>query len=145
MIHLIVNQHFAECLAASDPKCSSCSKPTKAVLTSPMSWLHLSDDPFVNILLTPVCETSGRCESRHAMGSKTWSPVPNCCLAWSVARWRGRKGVGGAGRSAIVGRHARKHTGSPTRSFVSQQTRLAGLDGTESLSPLPYDPGHCNQ
>jgi hypothetical protein len=61
-IHPIINQHYAACLAASGRKCNSCTKPTAAVLTSPMSWLHHSADPFVNVLVTPVCESGGRCE-----------------------------------------------------------------------------------
>lgn len=58
----IIGEHYSACLNASGPKCNSCNKPTRAVVTSPMSWLHRSEDPFVNVLVTPVCESGGRCE-----------------------------------------------------------------------------------
>jgi hypothetical protein len=56
----IMQKHTDECIAASQPKCSVCeSRPTKQVLTTPMSFLHIPQDPFVAVIVTPVCEKPG--------------------------------------------------------------------------------------
>ncbi|KAH6652969.1 hypothetical protein BKA67DRAFT_659621 [Truncatella angustata] len=53
----VMQQHADECIAASQAKCGVCERaPTRQVLTTPMSYLHLAEDPFVAVLVTPVCE-----------------------------------------------------------------------------------------
>lgn len=53
----IVREHTDECIAASQKECSVCgSAETSQVLTTPMSYLHLPSDPFVAVLVTPVCD-----------------------------------------------------------------------------------------
>ncbi|ETS81885.1 hypothetical protein PFICI_06887 [Pestalotiopsis fici W106-1] len=52
----VMRAHSDECIAASNPVCAVCEKaPTKSVLTTPMSYLHLQE-PLVAVLVTPVCE-----------------------------------------------------------------------------------------
>src|SRR5438105_2600196 len=57
----IMNEHEADCRAASNPLCGNCGSPTIKVLLTPMSWLHIVEDPFVNIWVNPVC-AKGECE-----------------------------------------------------------------------------------
>jgi hypothetical protein len=57
----IMKEHEAICLATSNPRCGNCGSPTAQILQSPMSWLHKVDDPFVNVLVDPVCG-KGECE-----------------------------------------------------------------------------------
>ncbi|PVH91305.1 hypothetical protein DM02DRAFT_734224 [Periconia macrospinosa] len=59
----IMLEHEAACRAASNPKCQNCGSPTAKVLQTPMSWLHLVDEPFINVLVNPVCDKSD-CEMR---------------------------------------------------------------------------------
>lgn len=62
-IRPIMLEHEAACSAASNPKCQSCGSPTVKVLQTPMSWLHIVDEPFINVLVNPVCDKS-ECEMR---------------------------------------------------------------------------------
>ncbi|PVH90184.1 hypothetical protein DM02DRAFT_68156 [Periconia macrospinosa] len=62
-IRHIMLEHEAACRAASNPKCQSCGSPTVQVLLTPMSWLHIVDEPFINVLVNPVCDKSD-CEMR---------------------------------------------------------------------------------
>ena len=59
----IMLEHDAECRAASSTKCTNCGSRSVKVLTTPMSWLHIVDEPFVNVLVDPVCDKS-MCEMR---------------------------------------------------------------------------------
>ncbi|KAK6067486.1 hypothetical protein SCUP234_11609 [Seiridium cupressi] len=60
----VMREHMNECIAASHAKCSVCeTAPTKQVLTTPMSYLHMSEDPFVGVIVTPVCEKA-RCNTQ---------------------------------------------------------------------------------
>jgi hypothetical protein len=53
----VMREHTNACIAASQATCAICeTSPTKQVLTTPMSYLHMADDPFVVVLVTPVCE-----------------------------------------------------------------------------------------
>ena len=60
-IQPIMLEHEAACRVASNPKCQSCGSPTVKVLLTPMSWLHVVDEPFVNVFVDPVCNKS-ECE-----------------------------------------------------------------------------------
>ena len=62
-IRPIMQEHEAVCRAASNPKCQSCGSSTVKVLQTPMSWLHIVDEPFINVLVNPVCDKS-ECEMR---------------------------------------------------------------------------------
>ncbi|KAK6209308.1 hypothetical protein LQW54_006413 [Pestalotiopsis sp. IQ-011] len=60
--------HADECVAASDPTCSVCGRaPTKSVLTTPMSYLHVEPQPLVAVLCSPVCD-SKRCSDDGTAG-----------------------------------------------------------------------------
>ncbi|KAI9745918.1 MAG: hypothetical protein M1818_000599 [Claussenomyces sp. TS43310] len=59
----IMQEHQAACRAASSAQCSNCGAPAWTVLQTPMSWLHLVDDPFVNVWVNPVCRKP-ECEGR---------------------------------------------------------------------------------
>ena len=59
----IMNQHEAACRAASSSQCHSCGSPTTKVLLTPMSWLHIVEDPFLHVWCNPVCN-KGVCETQ---------------------------------------------------------------------------------
>jgi hypothetical protein len=60
----VMRAHTDECIAASNATCAVCEKaPTASVLTTPMSYLHLSPEPLVAVLVTPVCEAA-RCSAQ---------------------------------------------------------------------------------
>jgi hypothetical protein len=63
-IQPIMQEHEAACRTASNPKCQSCGSPTVTVLLTPMSWLHIVDEPYVNVLTNPVCGNK-ECEIRE--------------------------------------------------------------------------------
>jgi len=63
-IQPIMKEHEAACLAASSPKCQSCGSPTVKILQTPMSWLHVVNNPFVNVFVNPVCNKN-ECEIRE--------------------------------------------------------------------------------
>jgi hypothetical protein len=56
-----MKEHEAICRATSNPRCGNCGSPTAKILQTPMSWLHVVDDPFVSIWVDPVC-AKGECE-----------------------------------------------------------------------------------
>ena len=62
-IRPIMLEHEDVCRAASNTKCQSCGSPTVKVLQTPMSWLHIVDEPFINVFVNPVCDKS-ECEIR---------------------------------------------------------------------------------
>src|SRR5947207_14475902 len=62
-IQPIMQEHEAACRVASNPKCQSCGSPTVKILLTPMSWLHIVDEPFVSVFVNPVCNKS-ECEMR---------------------------------------------------------------------------------
>ncbi|KAH7110451.1 hypothetical protein EDB81DRAFT_927018 [Dactylonectria macrodidyma] len=57
----IMKEHEAACRAASNTLCGNCGSPTVTVLQTPMSWVHIVEDPFVAIWANPVCG-KGQCE-----------------------------------------------------------------------------------
>lgn len=57
----IMEEHEAVCKAASNPQCQSCGLKTVKTLSTPMSWLHIAEDPFVNVWVSPVCNKA-ECE-----------------------------------------------------------------------------------
>jgi MYND finger protein len=59
----ILLEHYPVCFAASDQKCRNCGSPTTIILQTPISYLHRLNDPFVNVLLNPVCNKT-ECEMR---------------------------------------------------------------------------------
>jgi hypothetical protein len=62
-IQPIMQEHEAACRAASNSKCQSCGSSAVKVLQTPMSWLHIVNEPFVNVWVNPVCNKS-KCEMR---------------------------------------------------------------------------------
>ncbi|KAF2188755.1 hypothetical protein K469DRAFT_702447 [Zopfia rhizophila CBS 207.26] len=54
-------EHEAACLAASNPRCQNCGLSTVKVLQTPMSWLHIVDEPYIHVLVNSVCDKS-ECE-----------------------------------------------------------------------------------
>lgn len=59
----IINEHDAACRAASSSHCENCGSPSVKVLQTPMSWLHIRDRPFVNVLVNAACD-KGECEMK---------------------------------------------------------------------------------
>ena len=56
-------EHEGTCLVASDKTCQSCGLPTTKILQTPMSYLHIVNDPFVSVLVSSVCNKI-QCELR---------------------------------------------------------------------------------
>jgi hypothetical protein len=92
-VHPILLEHYGACLNASGLTCSECTRPKKEALTTPMSWLHLADDPFVNILVSPLCETGGRCEMQsrretqkmmEELGNEAEAEMTACKVCYKV-------------------------------------------------------------
>lgn len=54
-IQPILEEHEPACRAASSAQCGQCGARTAKILLTPMSWLHVVDNPFVNIFANPVC------------------------------------------------------------------------------------------
>jgi len=54
-IRPILKEYEAACRAASKAFCENCGLPSVGVLQTPMSWLHNAEDPFVAVLVNPVC------------------------------------------------------------------------------------------
>ncbi|MCJ1252019.1 hypothetical protein MMC30_009257 [Trapelia coarctata] len=52
----ILQLHAPACLAASCTKCEVCGSPTVKVLQTPMSYLHLVENPLVACQVTAVCD-----------------------------------------------------------------------------------------
>lgn len=57
----IIVERDAVCLANSNKNCQVCGLLTTKVLQTPMSWLHIVEDPFINVWVNPVCAKS-ECE-----------------------------------------------------------------------------------
>lgn len=57
----IMKEHEATCRAASNPFCKNCGSSAVRVMQTPMSFLHVVDDPFVGTWVNPVCR-NGECE-----------------------------------------------------------------------------------
>jgi len=55
VIRPIVFQHYQAALAASQPESEICGAPTKQAALSPVSWLHVAEDPFVTVLANAIC------------------------------------------------------------------------------------------
>jgi hypothetical protein len=51
----IMKEHEAACRKASNPRCGNCGSPTAKVLQTPMSWLHIVENPFVCVWVNAVC------------------------------------------------------------------------------------------
>lgn len=62
-IQPILDEHEPACRAASSTQCGQCGSPTAKLLLTPMSWLHVVGNPFVNVFANPVC-VNGACEAR---------------------------------------------------------------------------------
>src|SRR5467141_5178506 len=52
----IFREHETAHLAASEPKCQSCGSPSVRVMNTPMPWLHVVEDPFITVLVNPLCD-----------------------------------------------------------------------------------------
>ena len=59
----IMAEHQRECFLKTGDKCENCGGRKVRILQTPMSWLHIVQDPFVNVWVTPICE-SGQCENQ---------------------------------------------------------------------------------
>lgn len=59
----ILLEHKDICLVASDKRCQSCGMQTTQILQTPMPYLHVTNEPFVNVLVNPVCGKT-ECEFR---------------------------------------------------------------------------------
>ncbi|KAK6842127.1 hypothetical protein PG990_005882 [Apiospora arundinis] len=60
----IMDQHKGVCLVASPDACGVCEKaPTTQILTTPMSYLHVVEEPRVMVLVTAICD-SDACNTR---------------------------------------------------------------------------------
>jgi hypothetical protein len=57
----ILKEHEPAARAASSTKCGICGSPTAKILLTPMSWLHIVADPFINVLANAVCSKAS-CE-----------------------------------------------------------------------------------
>jgi hypothetical protein len=57
----IVAEHYAAALAACQDGCCVCDAPKTQANLSPISFLHVAQDPFVTVMAAPVCE-KGNCE-----------------------------------------------------------------------------------
>lgn len=62
-IQPILMEHEPACRAASNTQCGECGSPTAKILLTPMSWLHIVNDPFVNVWANPVCANDA-CEAK---------------------------------------------------------------------------------
>ncbi|KAK8114485.1 uncharacterized protein PG998_001025 [Apiospora kogelbergensis] len=53
----IMDQHKGVCLVASPDVCGVCEKkPATEILTTPMSYLHVVEEPRVMVLVTAICD-----------------------------------------------------------------------------------------
>jgi hypothetical protein len=64
-IGTIVPKYQAECDAKADNSCTNCGGRAITSMLTPCSYLHKSEDPFINILLHPIC---GLPQCRSATG-----------------------------------------------------------------------------
>jgi hypothetical protein len=77
----IMQEREPACRAASSPQCGQCQSPTAKILLTPMSWLHVVPDPFVNVWANPACETKSRNQIQEMMmllGSQDASGLLPC-------------------------------------------------------------------
>ena len=51
----IINQHYNAVFNALQSECAICKAPKTQAIVTPMSWLHLSSEPFINVLCMPAC------------------------------------------------------------------------------------------
>lgn len=61
-IQPILLEHEPACRESSSPQCGECGSPTAKILLSPMTWLHIVENPFVNVWANPVCDKA-TCEA----------------------------------------------------------------------------------
>lgn len=59
----VLAEHEAECRSLSPKHCGICACPASKVLMTPMSWLHIVDNPLVSVIVTAVCAAAD-CEAR---------------------------------------------------------------------------------
>lgn len=61
----VMQQRQQACLAASARACAVCGRHAAAqVLTTPLSYLHLADEPRVVVIVTPICAADPACAAR---------------------------------------------------------------------------------
>lgn len=61
VLQSIDQSHEAKCRAGPRPQCDNCGKPTAKTLMTFISWLYIVFNPFVNVWVTPACQ-SAACE-----------------------------------------------------------------------------------
>lgn len=59
----IMSLHEPECRASSNKNCGICGEPISKVLTTPMSYLHIVNDPQIHVWANPVC-AKATCETQ---------------------------------------------------------------------------------
>lgn len=85
----IMKEHEAACRQASNPRCGNCGSPTAKVLQTPMSWLHIVENPFVCVWVNAVCgkdecEMQTRQEIQAVMGDRDPTAAEDA-TRWSIA------------------------------------------------------------
>jgi hypothetical protein len=90
----ILNEHEAARCAASKRFCENCGQPSAGVLQTPLSWLHHAEDPFVAVLVNPVCGKR-ECEAQIRQSVEE-------VIAEAMAETRGH-GQGASRRGGHVG------------------------------------------
>ncbi len=60
-IEPIINEHERVCFNASADQCGICGEPKAKALMTPMSWLHVIEEPFINVWVNPICGKA-KCE-----------------------------------------------------------------------------------
>jgi len=113
-----MKEHEAACRAASNLFCENCGLFTMNILQSPMSWLHMAEDPFVGIWVSSVCG-KGECETRIRQEIQdTMCEIaqegphrrPRTCMEILPCKVCGKtEGIKRCGRCKVVGYCGKEH------------------------------------
>lgn len=57
VIEAAMKEREPACRAASNPRCGICGSPTTKIRQTPVSWLHVEDNPSVCVWVHGVCDT----------------------------------------------------------------------------------------
>jgi ribosomal protein S14 len=66
----IMKAHEGACRVTAGPRCANCGSPTGQILQTPMSYLHLVEDPLIIVLVNPICN-KGVCEIQTRQSIQT--------------------------------------------------------------------------
>ena len=61
VIRAVMKEYEPACLEVLKPRCGICGSPRTKLLHTPITWLHLEDDPSVSVWVHGVCN-KGKCE-----------------------------------------------------------------------------------